>query len=159
MTRDEYGIAFLRGFERTIAGLISRGVRYDDAQEFAQAGWVRGLERILQLRDERCVMAWVDSIAWSLFLSERRLGAKYPIDRLDSHQELVAPDQNPDASIDLSRSLQIVRSCHRELLDLRLSGYTHCEIAKRSGKSDGAIYSKMTRARGALRAALLKKIA
>jgi DNA-directed RNA polymerase specialized sigma24 family protein len=157
MTRDEYGIAFLQGFDRTIAGLMSRGAHYEEARDAAQAAWVKGWERIYQLRDEHCLVAWVGSIAWSLFLSDRRVGAKYTLDRLDSHQQLAAPDWNPDASLDLRGGLQSVSACHRELLDLRMSGYKNREIARMSGRSDGAINSKMTRAHRALRAALLKK--
>ena len=159
MTRDDYGTAFLEGFDRTAAGLTSRGVRYTDAQDFAQAAWVKGWERISQLRDERCVVAWVGSIAWSLFLSDRRVEAKHPLDRLDSHKELVAPHFNPDASIDLRRGVQSVSSCHRELLDLWMGGYKNREIARMSGRSDGAINSKMTRARRTLRGAFMKKSA
>ena len=53
MTREEYGKAYQKGYNLTVRFLVSRGLAYDAAQETAQAAWVKGWERIGQLRDQR----------------------------------------------------------------------------------------------------------
>ena len=53
MTRDEYGAAFQQGYERTVASLMARGAHCDEAREIAQEAWVKGWERLSQLRNER----------------------------------------------------------------------------------------------------------
>ena len=53
MTREEYGAAYKKGYNLTVRFLVSRGLSYDSAQETAQAAWVKGWERLGQLRDPK----------------------------------------------------------------------------------------------------------
>jgi hypothetical protein len=50
MTTEEYGIAYKKGYIRTIRFLVRQGMSWDCAKELAQAAWVRGWERRRQLR-------------------------------------------------------------------------------------------------------------
>ncbi len=72
MNSSGYGQAYECGFERTVRFLISRGAQEDRARETAQAAWVQGLERLCQLRDDRMVIAWVNTIALNTFRRFRR---------------------------------------------------------------------------------------
>ena len=69
MTRDEYGSAYKRGYNLTVRFLVSRGLSYDAAQETAQAAWVKGWERLGQLRDSNMVLTWMNSIALNIHRS------------------------------------------------------------------------------------------
>src|ERR1700687_1791118 len=69
MTREEYGSAYKRGYHLTVRFLVSRGLTYDAAQETAQAAWVKGWERLGQLRDSNMVLTWMNSIALNIHRS------------------------------------------------------------------------------------------
>jgi DNA-directed RNA polymerase specialized sigma24 family protein len=56
----------------TVRFLESRGSARDSAEEIAQAAWVRGWERIEQLRDVAMVFTWVNTIALNIFRSDCR---------------------------------------------------------------------------------------
>src|SRR5262249_60184024 len=65
----EYGEAYEAGFDRTVRFLISKGARGDGAQEAAQAAWVRGWERLEQLRNHSRLSTWINSIAPNFYRS------------------------------------------------------------------------------------------
>jgi len=67
MTRDRYGLAYQRGFDLTVRFLLSRGAQREYATEVAQSAWVRGWERLHQLRDEATVVTWVNTIALNAY--------------------------------------------------------------------------------------------
>src|SRR6202051_5291969 len=69
MTCEEYGSAYKRGYNLTVRFLVSRGLTYDAAQETAQAAWVKGWERLSQLRDSNMVLTWMNSIALNIHRS------------------------------------------------------------------------------------------
>src|ERR1700683_5751674 len=69
MTREEYGAAYKKGYNLTVRFLVSRGLSYDSAQETAQAAWVKGWERLGQLRDQNMVLTWMNSIALNIHRS------------------------------------------------------------------------------------------
>jgi DNA-directed RNA polymerase specialized sigma24 family protein len=69
MTREQYGQAYQKGFNLTVRFLVSRGLAYDSAQETAQAAWVKGWERLAQLRDPSMVLTWMNSIALNIHRS------------------------------------------------------------------------------------------
>src|SRR6202049_4710012 len=69
MTREEYGSAYKKGYNLTVRFLVSRGLSYDGAQETAQAAWVKGWERLGQLRDSNMVLTWMNSIALNIHRS------------------------------------------------------------------------------------------
>ena len=63
MTREEYGDIYQTGRERTIRFLLSRGAAPGLAPDIAQSAWLRGWERLSQLRDPQMIVTWINSIA------------------------------------------------------------------------------------------------
>src|ERR1051325_94436 len=108
MTRNDYGQAYIKGFERTVRFLISRGAQRDGAREAAQAGWARGWERLNQLRNEETVLPWVNAIA---------LNADRGLLRKEAHhqplRELTTKAGIDVAKIDVSRVLRECRPNER----------------------------------------------
>lgn len=149
MTRDEYGRAYQSGFRLTVHFLSSRGILGDAAGEAAQAAWVRGWERIEQLRSSSMVVTWVNSIALNLCRSYLR---KPPFEAL---QDLAAPPQADFASIDTRKILDLCNSEERVLLQQQyLDGLGISEIALQQGCSETAARIRILRARRAVRARL-----
>jgi RNA polymerase sigma-70 factor, ECF subfamily len=149
MTRDKYGIAFQEGFERTIAFLIARGANRDEAREVAQEAWVKGWERIAQLRDERSITEWVNAIALNLLRSSLRQRRLMELSQM-KHEPEAAPSINL-AAIDMTQALQKCKPRQRQFLEAFLDGYSGNELATQTGRSLGAIHAEMCRARQALR--------
>ena len=69
MTREEYGVVYQTGCERTIRFLLSRGVSPGIAPDVAQSAWLRGWERLAQLRDPTMIVTWINSIALNKYRS------------------------------------------------------------------------------------------
>lgn len=84
MRRNEYAEAFETGYPATRRFLLSRGAALEEAEEIAQAAWVRGWEYRDQLRDPGLVGFWVNSIARNLFRAKFRSKAVVPIDGVDA---------------------------------------------------------------------------
>jgi DNA-directed RNA polymerase specialized sigma24 family protein len=146
MTRDEYGQAYQVGFESTIRLLLSRGAESDRAREVAQAAWTRGWERLSQLRNDRLVRIWVNTIALNVYRSVlRREPAYQPL------PELSAKAGVNFAAIDIARILKICRPCDRVLLEQHMRGLTTEEIALEQGATETAIRIRLLRARRAAR--------
>jgi DNA-directed RNA polymerase specialized sigma24 family protein len=148
MTPDEYGAAFKKGFERTLASLIACGAQYDDARETAQEAWTRGWERIWQLRDERYVVPWVNAIARSLFLTSFRRPQFVSLSH-QNHLQVAAPPVNL-AAIDMTRAVQSCKPNERQFLEPLLEGYSFLELAVKTGRSLGAVHAKVYRLRRTL---------
>lgn len=149
MTRDEYGRAYQAGFRLTVHFLSSRGILGDAAGEAAQAAWVRGWERLEQLRSASMVVNWVNSIALNLYRSYLR---KTPFEALP---ELAVSPQTDFASIDSRKILRLCNSEERLLLQQQyLDGLGISEIALQQGCSETAARIRILRARRAVRARL-----
>jgi RNA polymerase sigma factor (sigma-70 family) len=151
VTRQEYGDVYEKGgFQETVQRLADRGIDRDHANDLAQSAWVRGWERLSQLRDSRLLVAWVNAIALNLF----RDGAAShtPMRKLCAQDELVSPSTIDLVAIDVRRTLQICNPRQRQVLQwIYLDGHSTVDVAKRSGKSIGAVHSELLRARRALR--------
>ena len=72
MTRENYGQAYQRGYDSTVRFLRKRGVARDLVSDVAQAAWVKGWERLSQLRNESMVTTWVNAIAMNVHRSVLR---------------------------------------------------------------------------------------
>jgi RNA polymerase sigma factor (sigma-70 family) len=143
MTRDEYGRAYESGFDRTVRFLRTAGVPTDSAAESAQAAWVRGWERIGQLRDSGSVVAWISSIALNLF--RKHLPQRVSLEALG---EIPVPPQVNLARIDVDRILRACPMNHRSLLrTYYLEGAEIQEIARNYGQSETAVRVRLLRAR------------
>ena len=143
MTRDGYGQAYQHGLDRTVRFLLSRGVRRDNARECAQDAWVKGWERLSQLRDEALVVTWVNTIALNAYRSLLRREPLNPVSpRL--REKSVTIDLG---SIDMARILKFCPPRDRILLEEYLKGATSAELAQQRGVSVTAIRLKLLRAR------------
>jgi DNA-directed RNA polymerase specialized sigma24 family protein len=100
-----------------------------------------------QLRDDRFLVTWVNSIALNHFRKVVRFEA-----RNEPLQD--RPRSGPWvnwAAIDLSRIMDSCRPRDRALLTAQLEGVTAKELSDRTGASPAAIRIRMLRARGAAR--------
>src|ERR1019366_8672919 len=135
MTSEEYGSAYKRGYHLTVRFLVSRGLTYDGAQETAQAAWVRGWERLGQLRDS------------SMALNIHRISMRrQPF--LQALPELSTPPRVNLAAIDVRRILKTCKKNDRLVLQRHyLEGYKVQEIAKSQGWTETAVRIRLLRAR------------
>jgi len=146
MTRDEYGLAYERGFDQTTRLLCSKGVPFDTAHDAAQSAWAKGWEFIGQLRDPGLVTTWVNSIALNVYRSSLRRKTQF----LAIWDIPVRPQVNL-AAIDLSRLIEICRPKDRGLLTQHfIYGFDSGEIAQRIGCTATAVRLRLMRARRAV---------
>lgn len=143
MTREEYGKAYQKGFSLTVRFLVSRGLSYDSAQETAQAAWVKGWERLAQLRDATMVLTWMNSIALNIHRSGiRREPAQQQL------PELPTPSKINIAAIDVRRILDGCKKNDRLVLQSHyMEGYKVQEIAEQYGWTETAVRIRLLRAR------------
>ena len=80
MERNEFALAFESGYASTRRFLMSRGAQMEEADEIAQAAWVRGWEYRQQLRDPSLIGYWVNSIARNLFRARFRSVQPLPLE-------------------------------------------------------------------------------
>jgi DNA-directed RNA polymerase specialized sigma24 family protein len=146
MTGHAYGQAYQSGFDRTVRFLISRGALSDGAVEAAQAAWVRGWERLHQLRDESMVLTWVNTIALNAYRAGLRR-EKRAIPLSEGHCE----SEIDLAPIDLQTVLKACPQRERMLLESAIQGITTEELAGLRGVSKTAIRIRLMRARIAVR--------
>jgi len=145
MTCEEYGNAYKRGYNLTVRFLVSRGLTYDGAQETAQAAWVKGWERLAQLRDSNMVLTWMNSIALNIHRSCVR---REPF--LQTLPEISTPPKVNLAAIDVGRILQTCKKNDRLVLQRHyLEGYKVQEIARDHGWTETAVRIRLLRARRA----------
>jgi DNA-directed RNA polymerase specialized sigma24 family protein len=145
MRRNEYAEAFENGFAATRRFLLSRGAALEEAEEIAQAAWVRGWEYRDQLRDPGLVGFWVNSIARNLFRAKFRAKPAVPLEGVDAPYLMNLED------IELRRLLDRCPRRDRALLERSLQGYSAEEIAKDEGITSTGIRVRMLRIRQALR--------
>jgi DNA-directed RNA polymerase specialized sigma24 family protein len=144
MRREEYGDAFAAGYGATRRFLLAHGAPIEDAEEIAQAAWVRGWEYRDQLRDAKMVNFWVNSIARNLFRARFRGPVKVPIDGLN-------PCYSMDmAALELRRMMERCPRRDRDLLMQTLEGYSAEEIAREVGITPTGIRVRLLRIRQSL---------
>jgi RNA polymerase sigma factor (sigma-70 family) len=143
MTREEYGSAYQKGYGVTVRLLVSRGSSYDTARETAQAAWVKGWERLHQLRNSSMLLTWMNSIALNIHRSCMR--------RELLHQalpEISTPPKVNLAAIDVRTMLNCCRAKDRLVLQRHyFDGYNVEEIAKAHGLTETAVRIQLHRAR------------
>jgi DNA-directed RNA polymerase specialized sigma24 family protein len=152
MTSEAYGMAYQRGFDMTVRFLISRGVGRDMARDVAQAAWVRGWERLDQLRNESMVVTWVNAIAMNVHRTVLRSERAF-----QSLPEYYSRAELNLAAIDLKRILRFCAPRDRALLELQMQGDTAEEIARKQGVTETAIRIRLLRARRAARSRAERK--
>src|SRR5258708_5087611 len=142
MTRDDYGQAYQRGYKLTVRFLLSRGIRKESALEFAQSAWARGWEKRAQLRDDKMVATWVNSIA----LNHYRMWLRHQTGQ-HTLPDLPGGEEPNIAALDVKRVLAFVPLGDRLLLERRMQGASINELAKDNNVSDTAIRLRLMRAR------------
>lgn len=153
MTSEAYGQAYQRGYNLTVRFLISRGVPRDMARDVAQAAWVRGWERLSQLRNESMVTTWVNAIAMNVHRTVLRSERVF-----QSLPEFYTGEETNLAAIDLHRILKFCAPRDRALLELQMQGNTAEEIARKQGVTETAIRIRLLRARRAARSKAERKL-
>jgi DNA-directed RNA polymerase specialized sigma24 family protein len=150
MTRDEYGDIYQAARERTVRFLLSRGAAPGLAPDIAQSAWLRGWERLSQLRDPQMIVTWVNSIALNQY---RRVIRS---ERLHHEIQKPAPSKTCQnlAAIDVERILCACRPPDRLLLEAQMRGVTAKEIAREQGLTETAVRIRFLRARRSARVAL-----
>ena len=138
-------MAFESGYTATRRFLMSRGAAIDDAEEIAQAAWVRGWECREQLRDPLLVGFWVNSIARNLFRARFRLPQESPIEDVSATYSI-----NLEA-LEVRRLLERCSVRDRDLLLKSLEGYSAEEMAEGSGVTSTGIRVRLLRIRQGLR--------
>jgi RNA polymerase sigma-70 factor, ECF subfamily len=145
MERVEYGEAYRTGYGATRRFLLANGAPMEDAEEIAQAAWVRGWEYREQLRDPSMVGFWVNSIARNLFRARFRGPAPMALDGLHPSYTMGLD------GLELSRLLERCSGRDRMLLERNLEGYSAEEIARESGITSTGIRVRLLRIRNSLR--------
>lgn len=145
MLSNDYADAFATGYGATRRFLLARGAPLEDAEEIAQAAWVRGWEFRDQLRDPGLVGFWVNSIARNLFRARFRAPVQTEIEDGNAVYTL-----DIDA-IELGRLLDRCPQRDRQLLEQSLEGYSAEEIAETEGITPTGIRVRMLRIRQSLR--------
>jgi RNA polymerase sigma factor (sigma-70 family) len=150
MTREEYGDIYQAARDRTIRFLLSRGAAPGLAPDIAQSAWLRGWERLSQLRDPQMIVTWVNSIALNQY--------RRAIRSEKLHQEIQRSPQDRAslnlAAIDIERILGVCRPPDRLLLEAQMKGVTAKEIAREQGLTETAVRIRFLRARRSARMAL-----
>jgi DNA-directed RNA polymerase specialized sigma24 family protein len=145
MERDDYGVAYQTGYGATRRFLLANGAPMEEAEEIAQAAWVRGWEYREQLRDPGMLGFWVNSIARNLYRARFRGPLSIPLDGLN-------PSYSMDLeSIELGRLLDRCTRRDRSLLQRNLAGYSAEEIARDAGITSTGIRVRLLRIRQSLR--------
>ena len=149
MDSNHFSDAYECGLNRTIAFLLSRGIQYDDAQDVAQTAWLRGWERLIQLRDESMLLQWVNTIALNHY--RRTLRTKSRCEEWKPAYYDAATTVLDCAAIDVSTILDACKPRDRHLLEAHLRGESPKEMAEREGVSATAIRIRLLRARRSAR--------
>jgi anti-anti-sigma factor len=153
MTPEDYGAAYEKNFGRTVSLTQQRGFTREDAMDIAQDAWLRGFQKLRQLKNPSAVSAWVNQIA-------RRSG-RPTVRRIN--REAPLPEGGPVLTvvpekvgyIDLRRALDSCRSRDFEILRrVEVMGESTREVANALNTTDGAVHSALWRAKRQLKSRL-----
>lgn len=119
------------------------------AEDLVQEAMLRGWRGWAGLRDRRAVKAWLFTILYREFQRGRWRGM-----RTEPISDAEEPAFNPDPShaVDMARALGELPEASREALLMQvLGGFSCAEISDALGASEGAVMTRLTRVRQALR--------
>ncbi len=142
LTRDDYALAYQEGYAKTVRFLASTGAPLDLAEEVAQAAWVRGWERLGQLRHVQALTFWINSIAKNLLRSSFRK-SQLSAELLEN---ALVTDPLESEPVDADRIFAGCSETERELLHLYyVEGYTSQELSSTFGLSAVGVRVRLTR--------------
>jgi RNA polymerase sigma-70 factor (ECF subfamily) len=148
---QEFGEQYTLNFNKTVRFLLSHGLSEHQAEEGAQAAWVRGWECRHQVRDATKIPSWIASIAINMFRNEVRREK-----RLVPLPTLAARPSHIVSRIDASRVLDLCESGVRKMMeDHYYKGYLVKEVADAHNRSPVAVRVQLFRARQRVRRELL----
>jgi RNA polymerase sigma factor (sigma-70 family) len=139
---NNYAQAYRDGFRKTVRFLAANGAPPELAEEVAQAAWVRGWERLDQLRHADALMFWINSIAKNFLRNSfRRRHAS-----LEAIECTLTTNPLDSAPIDSQR---VFDGCDdKEQLLLKryyLEGFTSRELSREFGLSPVGVRVRLTR--------------
>lgn len=124
------------------------------AEELVQETFARAWTHWDQLRDPQAVKAWLFTIVRREHARLRGAGRLDIVEQAPEELPLAAAG-HPGAALDAEQLLDALPASLAEPLVLQvLGGYTCAEIAQLVGTTEGAVMTRLTRARQALRARL-----
>lgn len=150
LTEKTYATAYEGGLRSTIRLLLSKGLMAQDAEEWAQAAWVRGWEARHQLKEDERVVPWINRIAVNTMCNEiRRSKRQVALDDTDSRPVCQLPVA---AQVDARKMLAHCSKLDRSLMVHRYAGgFKMEEIAALHGLTGVATRVRIHRAKAALR--------
>jgi RNA polymerase sigma factor (sigma-70 family) len=143
-TRDEYARAYQDGYGKTVRFLAANGASMELAEEVAQAAWVRGWERLNQLRHIQALTFWINSIAKNLLRSSFRKQQN----STEIFENTLVEDPLESEPIDAHRIFDGCTPSEKELLEkYYLEGFTSQELSGTMGLSPVGVRVRLTRLR------------
>ena len=121
------------------------------APDIAQSAWLRGWERLSQLRDERMLVTWINTIALNQYRRAIRTERLERVIQEPIHGKTTVINL---AAIDVAKAMHLCRPPERELLEAQMVGVTAKEMAQAQGVSETSIRLRFFRARRSAREAL-----
>lgn len=119
------------------------------AEDLVQEALLRAWRGWPGLRDERVVKAWFFTIVHREF---RRAGPRAARTDSSADSDDLAFNPDPASSVDVERALRELPDDSREALLMQvLGGFSCAEISSALGTTEGAVMTRLTRARQAMR--------
>lgn len=163
MTARIFSLGERRRFERVAGGLRDELYRYavwlsrdpQVAEDVVQDSLVRAWKGLDGLQDESKARQWLVTIVRREFLRHRERQREEPTDPVDL--EAISGDEVDPRVQDLQAAIFALEDSYREPLALQvLMGHSTDEIAALLGMSQGAVLTRLHRAREKLKQAFLE---
>ncbi|NCT94270.1 MAG: RNA polymerase sigma factor [Chitinophagaceae bacterium] len=143
-------------FAREMLGICYRYTKsMHDAEEVLQQGFIKVFQYLHQYRSDGELGAWIRRIMVNTAINYLKRRPQYQLDLSfeDAHLHPVDNHQ-PDLRVQMKDLLNLVRQLpagYQTIFNLHaVEGYSHVEIAKMMGISEGTSRSQYARARGLL---------
>lgn len=145
MTDEQYAAAYTAGYRDTVRYLCNRGIRYEDALDLAQDGWLKGWVRRGQLRDPESIGGWIARISLNIYRVRLR--------RPDAERGATVPRHDlaggeiDTLAMDIRTLMLMVPEHERELMrDYYVDGYSGRELGERYGANENTVKIRIMRA-------------
>jgi len=143
--------ALVRLHEGSVRRFLHRLLKGHDSDDLAQEVFVKAWRMAAHWRGEGTYKAWLMGIAWTSFLSFRRIEGRRIARETAAFESEVRAVPDADTAIDLSRALGGLADRERAAALLCYGeGHSHSEAAEIMGVPLGTLKSLVARARTAL---------
>lgn len=128
----------------------------EQAQEISQEAFITTFRKLRQFRGDAPFWGWLRRIVVNHAISTLRKGPKdQPVEFQDHHGRAESAADRVGLSMDLESALARLGARDRTVVWLHdVEGYNHAEIAQMFGKTESFSKTRLSRARGQLRALL-----